>query len=85
MQNPGFGRSYRLVRASDGKPLKNLISSSRIRRYTATKRDHFYAKYPQLLTSVTRDREPFNGSVELTGVQTPVQVPQKYRGNNNGK
>ena len=35
-----------LTRVSDGKPSKSLISGSRLRLYTASKRAHFYAKYP---------------------------------------
>jgi hypothetical protein len=48
IEKPGFGKSYRLVRSSDGKPLRHLVSSSRLRLYTAGKRDHFYERYPKL-------------------------------------
>ena len=48
VQNEGFGPSYRLVRTSDGRPLRHLISGSRLRAYSAPERDHFHAKYPKL-------------------------------------
>lgn len=48
VQNETFGPSYRLVRTSDGRPLRNLISGSRLRPYTASHRDDFHVKYPKL-------------------------------------
>ena len=48
IKNEGFGPSYRLVRTSDGRPLRNLISGSRLRQYTAPQRADFHVKYPKL-------------------------------------
>jgi hypothetical protein len=48
IENPGFGKSYKLVRTSDGSALRNLISGSRLRLYTAPEREIFHAKYPKL-------------------------------------
>jgi len=45
VHNPGFGTSYRLCRSTDGTPLRNLISGSRLRAYTASaKRAEFHKK-----------------------------------------
>ena len=46
IENEGFGPSYRLVRTSDGRPLRHLISGSRLRAYTAPQRADFHRKYP---------------------------------------
>jgi hypothetical protein len=48
IENPGFWKSYKLVRTSDGSVLRNLISGSRLRLYTAPEREVFHAKYPRL-------------------------------------
>ena len=48
IKNEGFGPSYRLVRTSDGRPLRHLISGSRLKAYTAPQRVEFHKKYPPL-------------------------------------
>jgi hypothetical protein len=88
VQNEGFGPSYRLVRTSDGRPLRNLISGSRLRPYTAPHRVDFHVKYPELPnnasqslpTAHTSSQEPEQTEVS-TGTNTPnegaTQVTQK--------
>jgi hypothetical protein len=51
IENDNFGKSYKLVRTSDGRPLRHLISGSRLRLYTAPERAVFHAKYPKLPTT----------------------------------
>ena len=77
IQNPGFGPSYRLVRTSDGRPLRSLISASRLRPYTASHRADFHVKYPKLpvtapLAPQASASEPSASGSAATGVQTQV-------------
>jgi hypothetical protein len=58
IQNPGFGPSYRLTRTSDGRPLRYLISGSRLRPYTAPMRADFHVKYPPLFEATSPNVSP---------------------------
>jgi hypothetical protein len=80
IHNEGFGPSYRLTRVSDGKPLKSLISGSRLRRYTAPERTHFYAKYPALRGTEQRIVETKTSS-EVTSQQQMDSQRTKDKGN----
>lgn len=89
--NDEFGKSYRLVRSTDGKPLKNLISFSRLRLYTAGEREHFHAKYPKLLVTVKQKTDipvsqdasirPATGGPELQVNDKPKESEVKKKPN----
>ncbi len=76
VENEGFGPSYRLVRTSDGRPLRHLISASRLRVYTAPDREHFHAKYPELPDNRQQNLEPS----ELTPVISNSRVDDEEVG-----
>jgi hypothetical protein len=78
IENPGFGPSYRLVRKSDGRPLRHLVSSSRLRAYTAPQRAHFHAKYPAL-TATPQVQE----TADLAANDSNVNVEQPQLTDNN--
>jgi len=47
-KTPGIGRAYRLVREKDGKPLKYLVTSDRLKAFN-TDRTEFNTRLPRLL------------------------------------
>jgi hypothetical protein len=76
VHNESFGPSYRLTRVSDGKPLKTLISGSRLRLYTASERAHFYAKYPALQGTEQRPVQRKTSSEVTSQSQLDSQITQ---------
>jgi hypothetical protein len=82
IQNPGFGPSYRLVRVSDGKALKNLVSASRLRLYTADQRADFYEKYPALTKSQAESCLP---KVEAMNENEETETGTASQSNNDDK
>ena len=78
IQNEGFGPSYRLVRTSDGRPLRSLISGSRLRAYTAPQRIDFHVKYPKLTSKAQTQKSNENdSSANMTDVESTNEVPNQ--------
>jgi hypothetical protein len=88
VQNESFGPSHRLVRTSDGRPLRHLVSGSRLRPQTAPHRVDFHVKYPELrgnidqsLPTVILAARSYNRLIQVTELRLLMKEPPKSHKN----